>query len=78
MARSSDPNSANSQFFICFEAAPHLIDNILYLAKLLRVWKMLIKLPKVMDQTVQFLIQIKLLVLDLNKKIINVIKKIFF
>ena len=26
MARSSDPNSANSQFFICFEAAPFL-DN---------------------------------------------------
>ncbi len=24
MARTSDPNSANSQFFICFEAAPHL------------------------------------------------------
>ena len=24
MARSSDPNSANSQFFICFDAAPHL------------------------------------------------------
>ena len=24
MARSSDPNSANSQFFICFETAPHL------------------------------------------------------
>ena len=24
MARSSDPNSANSQFFICFQAAPHL------------------------------------------------------
>ena len=24
MARSQDPNSANSQFFICFEAAPHL------------------------------------------------------
>ena len=24
MARSNDPNSANSQFFICFEAAPHL------------------------------------------------------
>ena len=23
-ARSADPNSANSQFFICFEAAPHL------------------------------------------------------
>jgi len=24
MARSQDPNSANSQFFICFEKAPHL------------------------------------------------------
>jgi len=24
MARSSDPNSANSQFFICFAEAPHL------------------------------------------------------
>ena len=24
MARTSDPNSANSQFFICFKAAPHL------------------------------------------------------
>ena len=24
MARSSNPDSANSQFFICFEAAPHL------------------------------------------------------
>lgn len=24
MARTSDPNSANSQFFICFENAPHL------------------------------------------------------
>ena len=23
-ARSSDPDSANSQFFICFESAPHL------------------------------------------------------
>jgi len=27
MARSSDPNSANSQFFICFESAPHLDRN---------------------------------------------------
>ena len=24
MARSSNPNSANSQFFICFQSAPHL------------------------------------------------------
>jgi len=27
MARSSDPNSANSQFFICFESAPNLDRN---------------------------------------------------
>ena len=27
MARSSDPNSANSQFFICFESAPYLDRN---------------------------------------------------
>ena len=27
MARSSDPNSANSQFFIVFESAPHLDRN---------------------------------------------------
>ena len=27
MARSSNPNSANSQFFICFEDAPHLDRN---------------------------------------------------
>ena len=27
MARSADPNSANSQFFICFESAPHLDRN---------------------------------------------------
>tara|TARA_B100001123_G_C15325856_1_gene1029502 strand:- start:956 stop:1510 length:555 start_codon:yes stop_codon:yes gene_type:complete len=27
MARSSDPNSANSQFFICFDDSPHLDRN---------------------------------------------------
>ena len=27
MARSSNPNSGNSQFFICFESAPHLDRN---------------------------------------------------
>ena len=27
MARSADPNSANSQFFICFDSAPHLDRN---------------------------------------------------
>ena len=33
MARSSDPDSANSQFFICFKPASFLIDNIQYLEK---------------------------------------------
>ena len=32
MARSSDPNSANSQFFICFKPAP-LDRQIQYLVK---------------------------------------------
>ena len=46
MARSSDPNSANSQFFICFEAAPFLdkeytvfgkvIDGMEYVDKIKR------------------------------------------
>ena len=27
MARSADPNSGNSQFFICFESTPHLDRN---------------------------------------------------
>ena len=27
MARSADPNSGNSQFFICFDSAPHLDRN---------------------------------------------------
>ena len=27
MARTNDPNSANSQFFICFDTAPHLDRN---------------------------------------------------
>ena len=33
-ARSSDPNSANSQFFICFESHHISIDNILLLERL--------------------------------------------
>ena len=46
MARSSDPNSANSQFFICFKAAPFLdrqytvfgkvIDGMEYIDKIKR------------------------------------------
>ena len=35
MARSSDPNSANSQFFICFEVAPHLDRNYTVFGKVI-------------------------------------------
>ena len=35
MARTSDPNSANSQFFICFEAAPHLDRNYTVFGKVI-------------------------------------------
>ena len=35
MARSADPNSANSQFFICFEAAPFLDRNYTVFGKVI-------------------------------------------
>ena len=35
MARSSDPDSANSQFFICFESAPHLDRNYTVFGKVI-------------------------------------------
>ncbi len=35
MARSNDPNSANSQFFICFESAPHLDRNYTVFGKVI-------------------------------------------
>ena len=35
MARSSDPNSANSQFFICFDDAPHLDRNYTVFGKVI-------------------------------------------
>ena len=35
MARSSDPNSANSQFFICFEDAPFLDRNYTVFGKVI-------------------------------------------
>ena len=41
MARSSDPNSANSQFFICFEDAPHLDRNYTVFGKVME-WILLI------------------------------------
>ena len=36
MARSSDPNSGNSQFFICFESAPHLDRNYTIFGKVVQ------------------------------------------
>ena len=30
MARSSDPNSANSQFFICFKPASHFLRQTIF------------------------------------------------
>ena len=36
MARSSDPDSANSQFFICFKAAPHLDRNYSVFGKVIK------------------------------------------
>ena len=35
MARTSDPNSANSQFFICFESVPHLDRNYTVFGKVI-------------------------------------------
>ncbi len=35
MARSADPNSGNSQFFICFESAPHLDRNYTVFGKVI-------------------------------------------
>ena len=36
MARSNEPNSANSQFFICFKAAPHLDRQYTVFGKVVR------------------------------------------
>ena len=36
MARSSDPNSANSQFFICLDSAPHLDRNYSAFGKVIK------------------------------------------
>jgi len=47
MARSANPNSANSQFFICFTAASHLDRQYTVFGKVLRVWNSLILLKEV-------------------------------
>ena len=46
MARSSDPNSANSQFFICFEDAPHLDRNYTVFGKVTKGMEIVDKIKR--------------------------------
>ena len=46
MARSQDPNSANSQFFIMFQAAPHLDNNYTVFGKVSSGMEVLNKIKK--------------------------------
>ena len=46
MARSSDPNSANSQFFICFESAPHLDRQYSAFGKVVKGMEFIDKIKK--------------------------------
>ncbi len=46
MARSSDPNSANSQFFICFKAAPFLDRNYTVFGKVIEGMEHIDKIKK--------------------------------
>ena len=46
MARSADPNSANSQFFICFADAPHLDRNYTAFGKVVEGMEYIDKIKK--------------------------------
>ena len=46
MARSSDPNSGNSQFFICLESAPHLDRNYTVFGKVIEGMDFVDKIKK--------------------------------
>jgi len=46
MARSSDPNSGNSQFFICLESAPHLDRNYTVFGKVIEGMEHVDKIKK--------------------------------
>ena len=45
-ARSADPNSANSQFFICFQAAPHLDRQYTVFGKVVKGMEFVDKIKK--------------------------------
>ena len=45
-ARSSDPNSANSQFFICFQPAPHLDRQYTVFGKVIKGMEFVDKIKK--------------------------------
>ena len=46
MARSMDPNSANSQFFICFDSAPHLDGQYTVFGKVIQGMEFVDKIKK--------------------------------
>ena len=46
MARSADPNSANSQFFIVFESAPHLDRSYTAFGKVIKGMELVDKIKK--------------------------------
>ena len=46
MARSSDPNSANSQFFICFKQASHLDRQYTVFGKVINGMEFVDKIKK--------------------------------
>jgi len=46
MARSSDPNSANSQFFICFDDSPHLDRQYSAFGKVIKGMDLIDKIKK--------------------------------
>ena len=45
-ARSADPNSANSQFFICFQSAPHLDRQYTVFGKVVKGMELIDKIKK--------------------------------
>tara|TARA_B100000214_G_C23855174_1_gene575329 strand:+ start:118 stop:678 length:561 start_codon:yes stop_codon:yes gene_type:complete len=51
MARSSNPNSANSQFFICFDSAPHLDRNYTVFGKVTKGMELVDKIKKGTDSS---------------------------